>query len=523
MRARIAPIWFLVVALSMSWAAAQLFGPLFDETTTPSRVRHLAERLPSFALLGAFGMLVLSAMTVALHALYSNLEMHLLLAAPVRPRSVFVAKFVDISVANASLFAMMGLPVVGAYAHARGLLSFEYALRSGLALTAFCVLPTAIGSVCAIVMMRFLPANRMRDLIGAVGLTGLAAGYIGLSVAARRLHEPGVAVGAARTMLDVLSSPAASTGPWAWAGSVVSSQPGYPEAYQPLIWLCLSAPAAMVVGAAVAATLHWRGWVGAQDAAGARLATARGRMGWESVLRWMPSPPRAYFLKDLRCLGRDLRQLSLLLMPAAVVVVLLLNIGSDPQTQSAPRALLSLVLLPVVGMISLRIAASAFVGESNSLLVALASPAGARSILIGKLCYTALLSCGLALAAACGYGMVFRMTPSEWAAALGMTMAGTIALSGIGVGIGARFLEFSPEGVRANLTGASRILTLALQLGYSAAVAVIAVGAWFLMQYSGWPEPVILVAAGAAILGLSGAALWFPMTVGAARLGRIQE
>jgi hypothetical protein len=507
----------------MTWAAAQLFGPLFDESVTPARIRALAERLPEFALMGAFGMLVLSAVTVTLHALYANLEMQLLLSAPVRPQSVFFGKFVDILVANASLFAMLGGPVIAAYAHARGLLSVEYALRACIGLAAFCVLPTALGAVAAIVMMRFLPANRMRELLGAVGLAGLAAGYVALSVAARRLHEPQAAVGAARVMLDVLSSPAASTGPWAWAGSVIASPPGYPEAYEPLAKLCVAAPLAALAGASIAAALHWRGWTGAQEAGGQTTRRTPSGLLLETLLAWMPGPPRAYLAKDLRSLGRDLRQLSLLLMPAAVVVVLLLNMGTDPQTRSAPPALLSLILLPVVGMIALRIASSAFVGETNALLVALASPAGARNVLIGKLWYTASLSSGLALAAASGYGLMLGLSPGEWGVSLGMTLAGTIALSGIGVGIGARSLELAPDGARASLAGATRMLTLGLQLAYSAVVAAIAILAWALAEFTLGHAAIVYALAGAAIAALSAVTALAPIALGAARLSRIGD
>lgn len=522
-RAWIAPIWVAVVAVSVTWAASQLFQPLFEPAYPTANVRYVAERLPAFALMGTFGMLVLSAVTVSLHALYVNQEMQLLLTAPIRPREVFVAKFVDIALANATLFAMLGFPVVAAYAHARGLLSAEYALRATVALTSFCVLPTAIGAVCAILMMRALPANRMRDIIGALGLTGLAIGYVALSLAARRMHEPAVAVGTARAMMDLLSSPTVSRGPWAWAGSVLATPPGYPEAYEPLLWLALTAVVSVVAGAAAASHLHMRGWAGAQDAAGQMPVQVRNGALWENLLWWLPGPHRAFLLKDMRSLGRDLRQLSLLLMPAAVVVVLLLNIGSDPATHAAPRALLSLALLPVLGMIALRIASSAFVGETTGLLVALASPAGARNILVGKLYYTALLSCIMAVAATAGYGLVYRMDFGEWVSSLALAIIGTIALSGIGVGMGARFLDMRPDGARASLTGSARLLTLGLQLAYSILVAAITVPAWVLVHQAGLPSAVVFGAAGIAFAALSVAATVVPILIGASRLMRLDS
>jgi hypothetical protein len=521
-RARMTPIWAAIVIAMMTWAASLLFGPLFDETVTHAQVRYLAERLPAFALMGAFGMLVLSAMTVALGALYAGRDITLLLAAPVRPAGVFIAKFVDIVASNATLFVIMGFPIVAAYANARGILNVEYAIRTTVALIAFCVLPTALGSIGAILMMRALPANRLREILGAIGLAGLATGYIMLSLAARRLHEPGVAVGTARAMMDILASPAASLGPWAWAGDVVAAPSGYPQTYEPLFTLVISAVASVVAGGAVASALHWRGWVAAQDAAGQRALPSRGSLAWETALQWLPAPSRAYLLKDFRCLGRDLRQLSLLLMPIAVVVVFLLTLSSDPKTHSAPTALLSLALQPIIGMIALRIATSAFVGETNSLLVALASPAGARSVLMGKFWYTALLSCLLAVAANVGYGLVYRMQPEEWVASITITLVGTVALSGIGVGIGARFLQLNPDGTRSTLTGAVRFLMLGLQLVYSAALALFIVPAWLLIHVLQMPALPIGAVAAVAILAVSFAAVVLPLRIGAAHLTRME-
>ncbi len=522
-RARWTPVWAAVVIVAMAWAASMLFGPLFDETMTPARVRGLAERLPAFALMGAWGMLVLSAMTVALQALYANRDVQLLLAAPVRPQAVFAAKLVDIALANVSLFGMMGLPIVVAYAHARGILSIEYVVRVGVVMAAFCVLPTALGTVGSIVMMRLLPANRLRDIIGALGLAGLATGYVVLSLMARRMHEPGAAYGTARTMLDLLASPAASRGPWAWAGDVVATPSGYPEVYEPLFLLLLTSAAAVAFGAYVASALHWRGWVGAQDSAGQRSTVSKGGVCWEAVFRWLPGPARAYFLKDLRCLARDLRQLSLLLMPAAVVVVLLLNLSSDPQTHTAPRALLGLILLPLVGMIALRIASSAFVGETNSLMVALASPAGPRNILIGKLTYTAFLSSGLALLAHSGYALVYAMTSGEWVLSLAMTLMATVALSGIGVGVGARAMEMSIDGARSSLTGVARILILGLQLVYSVVVSVIVVGSWFVAYQLGIPGVPVYAAAGVLIGSFSALTVVAALQIGSRRLARLES
>lgn len=520
-RARMAPFWTVVAAAGIGWASYGLFDALFAGASLRG-VPLIADRLPAFAFLGAFWLLVLSGLTVGIQGLYISREIPLLLAAPLRPRTVFAGKFVDMTLTNAALFGLMGGPLAATYAMARGYLSVEYAMRGLLAMLAFCATPTAIGVVLGIVAMRMLPAHRMRDMLAALGLALLAAGYVGLNLTVHRMQDPTRVRGTMESLVRTVNPPIASVGPWSWAGDVLATPSGYPEPYAALGLLAVLAAATVAGGAVAAEALHWRGWTDAQETVGGR-ARSRAASRAERVLQWMPGPIRAFFLKDLRSLLRDMRQLSLLLMPGAVVVVFLLNLRAVPEMRSAPHAPLSLIMLPLVGMIALRIATSAFVGENRAMWIALASPAGARMILVGKLCYTAALTLPLALAAMLAYGLLYAVPGPEWLVVVCVTAAATLGLSGIGVGVGGRSLDLSVEGARPAGSGASRMLALGLQIVYCLVIAALMVGAWLLAALLHWPPaPVYIVALAGTGLATVFAVLG-PITIAAAHLERMED
>ncbi len=520
-RAWTALVSFAAGACVIGWLSHALFVLLIGQERSGWSV-VLANRLPSLLFFWGFWMLTISGVTVAMDHLYAHREMALLLTAPVPPRGVFVAKFVDMALNNAEAFGVFGLPMAVSYAMARGYLTPEYALRCVVTLAVFSAVPTALGVLGAIAIMRLLPTGRLREVFGALWLVLLSLAYIGLNVGARRLADPSSATATLEAFLAATGRPVLAYGPWAWAGFIVSTPTGYPEAYTALSLLLGAATASLLVGGAVSERLHWRGWVGSQEAPSVPRGVRRGSLGSEFWLRWLPGPVRAFALKDLRSMLRDMRQMSMLLLPAACIVVLLFNLSFAPETQSGPRVLVALSLLPLIGVIALRIAMSSYLGEGTTIWVALASPASPLAILSGKLWYTASLGLPMALVAAAAYGALYGVHGSDLLVVLLLTLAATVTLSGICVGLGARTLELSAEIGRVVVTGKSRLLILGAQALYTSVIVVLMTGAWLATEALGVPPVLAQTAALVATLAASVVSVGLAMLWGARRLETLE-
>ena len=514
------PVYAAVVMLVVGWVTYRLFAVLFG----PEAIRHsfvLADRLPAFILLWVFWMLVLSGISVAIQQLYADRETTLLLATPMPGRTVFIAKFMDMTAANGVLFLLTGGPTVATYALVRGYLTLEYIIRCSVALLAFCALATALGALCAILLMRFLPAGRLREVMGALALTGLSVAYIALNAGARRLQNPDSAEEGLQAITAAVSGHSVSVGPWAWAGTVLGTPTGYPEAYVPAFLLLLTAALSIAIGAVVTDHLHWRGWYTAQES-----PTYNGRgsrqLRAERLFSWLPSSVRAFTIKDTRTLARDMRQLSMLLLPVAVVIVFLINLRAVPESATAPQGLVSMSLLPLIGLIVFRIALSAYIGEGSALWLALASPATAHSMLLGKLWYTFLISLPFAIVSMAAYAYLYALTTFDLTVAMLVTIVATFAMAGIGVGVGGRCIVISPQDGRVALPGTWRMLTYGLQILYAAVVAGFMALGWLVSSAARIPP---FVAYGVALSGVAAVSVvggYMPIAVAARRIRSLE-
>lgn len=510
----------VVIGSGVGLFAYGIFKLLF-ESPTPAAAA-IADSLPALGLAASFWILLISGISVGIGSLYTGREIGLLLAAPLTARGVFIAKFLDMTAANGAMFGLMGVPLVAAYGAARGFLSTEYALRGLVALGAFCAIPTAIGALLGMFAMRLLPAHRLREAMAAAGLVALAGGYIAVNVALHRMRDPSMAIGAADHLVRLARPTAEGFTPWAWAGEVVSTASGYPEPYIKLFLLIVTAILAVGFGSAAAEALYLQGWTAAQEATPRSRPAGAAPGGWEAALGALSPPLRAFVLKDIRSIARDVRQLSLLLMPIAVVVVYLLNLNAVSALETVPHALVSLTLLPLVGMIALRIAASAFIGEGSALWLPLTSPNGPRAILLGKLFYTILLTMPLSLMTLLVFGAFQPMTLAEWTAAAGSMGIAVTAMSGIAVGIGGRFMEVSPDASRGGLSGVSRLLAVGIQGVYGVGIALPAALSWVAVERFQIPAPLAYGTATAVILGISALALALPVAMAIRRLERLE-
>lgn len=519
-RVWLGPVWALLIGAAICWASYLVFDLLFVGAYR-HRLFLLEERLPGLLLLWAFWMLALSGVSIAIHHLYTHREVALLLAAPIAPGTVFVLKLLDMVAANTGFFAMMGGPVALAYALARGAATGEYLIRAAVALALFAATPTCIGAMAALVFMRILPPGRLREILGAVGIAAVALAYVGLNMMVRRMQNPGIAERNIDTFLDAVHSPWVQTGPWGWAGKVLAADPGDAGVLGALALLLASALASVLLASALTERLHFRGWLGGQET-GIRGNSMVRRGAAERALEALPGAVRAFLLKDLRTLGRDMRQLSLLLMPAAVVVVFLVNLEVFAPSGKAPPALLGVTLLPLLGMIATRVATSSFVGESQALWMALASPARARSMLLGKLAYTVCLTLPMGMVTLAAYGALYPLTGLEAAILLATVSAGTVGLSGIGVGIGGRFLEVASLGGLVTVPAAPRFLALGLHVVYSLLVAVVLGSAWGLTVTLRLPAAPVWTLAILTLLVLSAIAVVLPIELAGRRLASLE-
>jgi ABC-2 type transport system permease protein len=358
--------------------------------------------LPGLVLTATVMAVLVGSFGVALSSLFLSDDLDLLMSAPVDRRAVFVSKLLDGMGWYYAVLACTALPGLIAYGLALGygLLYFVLALPVVLGAP---LLPAGVGAVLVMLVARFAPARRVREVLGLVAaLFGVSCSIVAQleRTWTRQLRRSDLELQQALATLQAIASlpiPSMAAGQGlaaAGAGDTVTA---------------LSQVAGFLLltfggfGACVwlADVMYSTGWARLQGSSGARRDRARAereaaRAGW---LGRVPAA-LAIAIKDWWVITRDLRNWAQLLTPLVVLLVVYVNLllrdGRDgvpafgdlgaPAGSGDARGLLTASgILTATVLVFSRIAATSISREGRSWWLLKASPLTAMEVLSGKL------------------------------------------------------------------------------------------------------------------------------------------
>jgi ABC-2 type transport system permease protein len=102
-------------------------------------------------------------------------DLSLLMAAPLRTTKVFALKYLEAMVAVSFVALVIGLPVVIGYGAGLGAPPVFYPVALA-AIAVFLTIPVSAGTICGMLISRYVRAGRVRELLAVLG------GVIGLAV-----------------------------------------------------------------------------------------------------------------------------------------------------------------------------------------------------------------------------------------------------------------------------------------------------------------------------------------------------
>lgn len=269
-------------------------------------VDRLFALAPSLALGSALLLLLFSSISFALSTFYLSRDLDMLLVTPVPLRSVFIARFVE---GLATPWLLLGLllaaPLVG-YGIGLGYgLGFYIAVLVVLVLLP--LLPLGLGTLLTMVLVRVIPAKRLREVMTVLGSLLGVLFWVGTQLLAN-----------ASTTVDPLDAQQALRFdvpflPSAWGARMLIAA-GTADWSTLMRFSALYLPATIGLFLAcvlLAERLYYNGWISINSAAGGRIRR-RSRGEHVPLLRGASG---AIVRKDLRTLPRDLQQLTQLLVP----------------------------------------------------------------------------------------------------------------------------------------------------------------------------------------------------------------
>ena len=128
----------------------------------PSMGEQMIVNFISISFLGILVLLLVSGVTLVLHYYFLSSDISLLLSLPLSKKKIFQYKFIEATAANASLFIMLGLPLVLAYGVVVNASIFFYFILIIVTLL-FLAIPTALATTISTFIIRILPPQKAKN------------------------------------------------------------------------------------------------------------------------------------------------------------------------------------------------------------------------------------------------------------------------------------------------------------------------------------------------------------------------
>jgi len=488
-------------------------------------------------LFGAFAfvllaMLTLSSLLLALGLLYRSAETTQLLTAPVGAGSICLVRLADVAFFSSWSSAYLGSPVLLAYGLQVGARWTFYPACVAL-FVPFVLIPAGLGMLAALLLVR-TAAGLPRVVLAAAGAALVIA-----------------------MLLVVRARPVASaSGDDMDLAAIAELSAKAQSAFLPSAWLAdgVFAAARADVGrigrelaelSGVALLLAWsaaeagrrclhQGW---SSLAGRdrrrRFSRPRGGSRLARLISPLPEPHRSLALKDIRGFSRDFSQWSQAALFFGVLALVLANLKTASIGYSQPAWQQWITVLDAVaGLLVLATFTTRFVFplvslEGRRFWILGIAPLPIATIVRQKFWLSVVFSAGVTVALTALSGARLRLAPAAFAITILTASAASLALSGLAVGLGSLYPNFTAESPARIVSGTGGTLTFIASAGY---IVIVAAAEALLLRWQGLDgtsgrqgiEALVAFMAGAAIVAATGIAAVLPLRLGIANLERAE-
>ncbi len=479
-------------------------------------------------------MLIFSNAIIGYTSLFKSRETAFLLSMPARPESVFLYKFAESLAFSSWAFLFLGTPLMAAYGRISEA-GWGFYLGSAAFLAAFMFIPAVLGTLLAMVITVYAPRTRRSLVIGGAVAAMLAV----LVVATKLLTLRGGQAADLKLAIEVFESISFSRNPllpsfWVSKG-ILAMADGH--LMTSLFFFGLIAANGFFltcVAHAASGRLVLRGWHASQ---GLKSGRKYGDRGWTDhlfggMLFFVDRNVRLIVVKDIKSFMRDPVQWSQFLIFFGLLAIYFLNLRTFAYEE---RDIFWKNLIAQMNLLATSLTLATFASrfifpqlslEGRRFWVIGMAPMAREKILFGKLALS--FTCSLLISEALiALSSWMLRTPATLAALHSVSLFGIcLGLSGLAVGLGAIYPNFSEDNPSKIVSGFGGTLNLVLSLLFVLAVLVaqavpcfLYYGRYFLTSESfRW----IIVAAMVGIALVSLLACLIPMSLGLRAIKRLE-
>jgi ABC-2 type transport system permease protein len=419
------------------------------EEASPFLALGLLRNFLALVFLAAFVMLFSSAMTAAIGAFFSDLDLDTYHAAPLSKTRLVIARWGKTFAQSATMIYIFIAPLFIAFAQRYHTPARLYPIAL-VNLALLLAIPVTLGATVIIVLVRFFPIQRVSQIVATIAILVLT-----VAVVAFRMSRPERLFASINTddvtrVLRSIELPSLDRYPGtALADSMVAMAEGRPASVLPPK-IAVTALALFAIFVFVARRIYFTAFVRARESMAPAALGASGltRIADRLLIPFSP-PTRAMIGKEVRTLTRDVAQWSQLFLMLALVFLYLYNIRMLPLGGDARATIVAYANLGMAGFvvaaICLRFAYPSISSEGKAFWMLQSAPVSYRRLLIVKvLVYGAPLTI-LSILLTVFADVLLDANRVVWTFTLfGASMLG-VTLVSMGVGLGALSPDFAAE------------------------------------------------------------------------------
>ncbi|MHB9155861.1 MAG: putative ABC transporter permease subunit [Endomicrobiales bacterium] len=484
----------------------------------------LVNKLCALLFLTSFAMVAFSGLVTAFTTIFFSKDLSWLMASPLSPRATFTFKALQTAFYASWMVLVALVPFLLALGQVKGA-GLAFYLWGAALLVPFLVLASFSGIAVSLLLMRYFPVRRTRDLLLFVGMLFITGLYVLLRfMQPERLVKPdGMEIVA--QYLSYLDAPTAVYLPsWWLTGALLSlaGKAGGGAVFYSTLLFAGAAAAALAVTAA-ARRIFFTGWAEGQ---------VFERAGKAKKRSYRTRPPlRALLEKDARVFFRDTNQWSQLMVLGALTTVYLFSIYRLPLDTMYLQNLVSFFNVLLIGFIlsavALRFVFPLVSLEGDTLYLVRAAPLKMSRYLLGKFLFGSapVLILGLALALASNWLLKADFAVFWISCAATLMMAA--GLNAMAVGFGAAFPRFNLTNIaqiESSAGGLLYMLTALVYLGVNASLWALPLQNYYRHKFGGaflpWTH---LWGVALALLAVNAAALVVPLWAGLKSMEELEQ
>lgn len=435
----------------------------------------ITQRLFALFFLGLGAMLLISNIITSYSTIFKSRETLFLLTAPLDTRALITYKYIESTLLSSWAFFFLMIPYTAAYAcHAH--LGFFFPFWTFLLAVPFVFLCGAIGTLIALVLVRWFPRNRL-FLVFLTGLALVATVYGIIQI------QPGTNDNASFVLNRLLPGLQLASHPMMpnhWVAESIMALASGQWTRGLMLWLVLASNTALSL-----LLVQWLGertfYRAFQTAAGTSDLRQRPAelLGWlDSLLTFLPHDIRGMIMKDIRSFLRDPIQWSQALIFFGLLAIYFSSFRSF-RYHEMPQLWRNLIVFLNIFSVSSVICslAARFVFpqlslEGHSFWILGLAPTGMRRILLTKFFLAALamvtVSGGLMGLAA----WMLQAGPALTMLSAGLAISVSLSAAALATGLGAIFIDLKQPNPVAIISGFGGTINLVFTLCFMLGVII---------------------------------------------------